>query len=134
MNVQPSLTLSTHDVRRLEALLQNMEPSPTVSRLEAELARARWVEPTQVPAQVVTMNSRLRCIEVDSGRVHELQLVYPHEADAGAGRISILAPVGSAVLGLSVGDAIDWPVPGGRSVRLRVTDVIWQPEAHGQFE
>lgn len=134
MNAKPALTVSTRDAQRLEALLASMDPSPAVARLEGELARARLVEPAQMPPRTVTMNSRVRCVEEGSDRVHELQLVYPHEADVTAGRISVLAPVGSALLGLSVGDVIDWPVPGGRSVRLRVTDVIWQPEAHGQVE
>lgn len=134
MTAVPALTLSTHDARRLEALLQSLEPGPAVTRLEAELMRARLVEPAQIPAGTVTMNSRLRCIEEESGRTQELQLVYPTDADAKAGRVSVLAPVGSALLGLSVGDAIEWPVPGGRSMRLRVTEVIWQPEAHGQVE
>lgn len=134
MTPAPPLTLSTHDARRLEAMLQNMAPSAAVERLEDELLRAQLVEPSQMPPGIVTMNSRVRCVEEGSDRVHELQLVYPNEADAKAGRVSVLAPVGSALLGLSAGDAIDWPVPGGRSVRLRVTEVTWQPEAHGLLE
>lgn len=134
MTAAPPLTISTHDARRLEALLQNMEPGPAVTRLEHELVRAQLVEPSKMPPDIVTMNSRVRCVEEDSDRVHDLQLVYPPNADATAGRVSVLAPVGSALLGLSAGEAIEWPVPSGRTARLRVTEVVWQPEAHGQVD
>lgn len=134
MNPAPPLTLSTHDARRLESLLHTLPPGPAVSRLEEELARGQLVEPADMPPHIVTMNSRVRCVEELTERVHELQLVFPRDADAASGRISVLAPVGSALLGLGVGDSIEWPVPGGRNLRLRVTEVVWQPEANGQVE
>ena len=128
---RPNLTVSTHDARRLEALLQGEtgRGAPMAGLLEQELARATLVEPTQVPADVVTMHSRVVCADDTSGERHEVELEYPHEADADLGRISILAPVGTALLGLAVGDAIDWPVPGGRTTRVRVMAVPYQPEA-----
>ena len=128
---RPNLTVTTHDVRRLEALLQGEtgRGAPMAALLEQELARATLVEPQDVPAGTVTMHSRVVCQEEGSGEQHEIELVYPHEADADLGRISILAPVGTALLGLAVGDAIDWPVPGGRTTRMRVMAVPYQPEA-----
>ena len=69
---------------------------------------------------------------VDDGSERELTLVYPRDAEAGADRVSILAPVGSALLGLRVGDSIDWPVPGG-NLNLRVLAICYQPEAAGEL-
>jgi regulator of nucleoside diphosphate kinase len=129
--IRPNLTVSTHDARRLEALLQGEtgRDAPMASLLEQELARATLVEPTQVPVNVVTMHSRVVCRDESSGERHEVELVYPGEADAGLGRISVFAPLGAALLGLTVGDAIDWPIPGGRTTRVRVIAVPYQPEA-----
>jgi regulator of nucleoside diphosphate kinase len=128
--IRPNLTVTTHDARRLEALLQGEagRGAPMASLLEQELARATLVDPTQIPADVVTMHSRVECQDETSGERHEVELVYPHEADADLGRVSILAPVGTALLGLAVGDAIDWPMPGGRMTRVRVMAVSYQPE------
>ena len=85
-----------------------------------------------MPADVVTMNS-IASIEDVSGETREISLVYPREADGAANRISVLAPVGSAMLGLRVGQSIAWKVPGGRALRLRVAGISYQPEASGQL-
>lgn len=128
---RPSLMLTTQDARRLEALLQGAagRASPMAALLEEELVRADVVDDADIGAGVVTMNSRVVCEDVDSGERHEIELVYPHEADAARGRVSVLAPVGAALLGLSTGDAIAWPVPGGRTLQMRVVAVPFQPEA-----
>ena len=86
-----------------------------------------------MPADVVTMNSTVDCIDDISGDTHPVTLVYPRDADAAAGRVSVLAPVGSALLGLSVGQQIDWQAPGGRALRLRVVAIRYQPEAAGDL-
>jgi len=129
--IRPNLTVSTHDARRLEALLQGQtgRDAPMAGLLEQELARATLVEPTEVPANVVTMHSRVVCRDESSGEQHDVELVYPGEADADLGRVSVFAPLGAALLGLTVGDAIDWPVPGGRTTRVRVMAVPYQPVA-----
>lgn len=77
------------------------------------------------------MNSVVRFVDEDSGRESEVRLVFPGHADLESNQISVLAPIGSALLGLSVGDSIDWPVPNARSRRLRVVAVTYQPEAAG---
>lgn len=132
----PPLILSRHDVGRLEALLSTRAgaASPMAARLEAEIARATVREPRDMPPEVVTMNSTLVCIDDTTGVERRLRLVYPEQADASAGQVSVLAPVGAALLGLSVGQSIDWPLPDGRSTRLRVTAVLDQPEAHGRLD
>lgn len=125
----PPLIISTRDYRRLEALLQSEAgaASPVADRLEQELLRAELLEPPQVPADVVTMESDVVCIDEISGTERRLRLVYPRDADAAAGHVSVLAPVGAALLGLSVGQSIEWPLPGGRTTRLKVTAIASQP-------
>ncbi|RIK97211.1 MAG: nucleoside diphosphate kinase regulator [Proteobacteria bacterium] len=130
----PTLRVSRFDLERLERLLDRLGDSPDYDRLREELDRAEVLEPQEMPADVVTMNSRVRFADVDSGEESEISLVFPRHADPEAGRISILAPVGSALLGLSVGATIEWPVPDGRKRRLRVVAIAYQPEAAGDFE
>jgi regulator of nucleoside diphosphate kinase len=129
--MDPTLTVTTENARRLEAVLQSATAtaSPMAALLEEELSRAQWVESDAISSDIVTMNSRVVCRDETSGEEHEVELVYPHEADADSGRISVLAPVGAALLGLAVGSAIDWPLPGGRTTRVRVLAVPFQPEA-----
>ena len=121
----PSLRISSRDAARLEALLEapQWRDHPATGALAAELARAEIVSDDAMPPDVVGMHSRVDCIDDASGERHAIRLVYPHEADIDAGRVSILAPVASALLGLAPGQSIDWAVPGGRTLRLRVLDV-----------
>jgi len=127
------LIVSTRDVRRLEALLASPTgaSSHTAELLEAELLRADVREPGDIPADVVTMNSQVTCVDESSGKEYLLRLVYPEHADASESRVSVLAPIGAALLGLSVGQSITWPLPGNRVSRLRVAAVTYQPEASG---
>lgn len=101
--------------------------------LDSELSRAVVVEPAEVPANVVTMNSRVVYENVPTGESREVTLVYPTKSNAADGRISVLAPLGAALLGLAVGDEIHWPVSTGKELHLKVRDVPYQPEAAGDF-
>jgi regulator of nucleoside diphosphate kinase len=101
--------------------------------LRDELDRAEIVEPEQIPPSVVTMNSTVRFRIESSGEDYCLTLVYPKDVDASGDKISILAPVGSALLGLSTGDEIEWPRPGGGTIKLRIVKVVYQPEREGKF-
>jgi regulator of nucleoside diphosphate kinase len=134
---RPDIVLTATDERRLTRLLDakasELDPK-TLELLEDEIHRATIVEPSQVPADVVTMNSLVSFEDLDTGQRSEVTLVYPSAASGTGGKVSILAPIGSALLGLSVGDAIDWPVPGGCSRRLRVIAVHYQPEADGRLD
>lgn len=132
---KPRVIISSLDTERLEQLIESLSNMsfPGKDNLEAELARAEIVEPEDIPATVVTMNSTVR-FEVDSS--HEefcLTLVYPRNVDASGEKISILAPVGSALLGLSQGDEIEWPKPGGGMLRVRIKEVTYQPERSGEY-
>lgn len=130
----PSLIVSRLDCERLDALLDSPPAAGLDTRgLRDELDRADIVEPGQIPADVITMNSVIRFLDEDKGTEREMTLVYPRDADGRAGRVSVLAPVGSALLGLRVGAAIAWPLPGGRAARLRVLGLSYQPEAAGDL-
>jgi regulator of nucleoside diphosphate kinase len=131
----PSIIVSTCDMARLEALLDSpaLSRHPAAVALSQELERAQVLPPEEIPAGIVTMHSRVDCEDELHDEKHSLTLVYPHEADFDKGRVSVLAPVGSALLGLSVGQTIDWTAPGGRQLRLRVIAVHYQPEAAGDF-
>jgi len=131
----PSIIVSVRDIARLEALLDSpaLSRHPAAIALAQELERAQVLPPEEIPEGIVTMHSRVDCVDELNNETHSLTLVYPHEADFDKGRVSVLAPVGSALLGLSVGQTIDWAAPGGRQLRLRVTAVHYQPEAAGDI-
>ncbi|KAF1687813.1 nucleoside diphosphate kinase regulator [Pseudoxanthomonas taiwanensis] len=131
----PSLIISSRDFARLEAMLDSpvLSRHPAAIALMDELNRAEVVPPEQVPPDVVTMHSQVECEDVASGEEHVLTLVYPNEADVEKGHVSVLAPVGSALLGLSVGQSIEWEAPGGRKLNLRVKAVRYQPAAAGDL-
>jgi len=101
--------------------------------LREELERATLVPSEDIPASVVTMNSRVVLRDVDSEQPMTVSLVFPADADASAGAISVLAPVGTAILGYSETDIVEWPVPAGMR-RIRVEKVLYQPEAAGDFD
>ncbi|WP_101925204.1 MULTISPECIES: nucleoside diphosphate kinase regulator [Luteimonas] len=122
----PPVQLTAHDLARLDAMLESdtYRHHPGAAALQRELDRAD-VLPDSAPSESVGMQSRVSCVDEDSGIHHRFSLVYPHEADVDvdAGRVSILAPVGTALLGLRVGQRIDWPVANRRTLRLRVMAV-----------
>lgn len=126
---QSELILTSRDFDRLERLLESLPAGsfPGKQALQEELARAKIVEPRDVPPDVVTMNSVVRFRLAESGEEFRLRLVYPSEGE-GPDRISILAPVGSALLGLSVGDELEWPLPSGRVSTVKVVEIVRQPE------
>lgn len=135
MHTKPKVVISALDAERLEKLIQSLPSNAFPGRddLEAELVRAEIVEPKDVPPTVVTMNSTVRFEVVSSSEEFCLTLVYPKDIDASGERISILAPVGSALLGLSQGDEIEWPKPGGGTLRVRIKEVTYQPERSGEY-
>lgn len=98
--------------------------------LEEEVERATIVKAGEVPHDVVTMNSRVRIKDLDSGRVVTYEIVFPPEADVANNRISVLAPIGTGLLGCSVGTTVEWQVPSGLR-RLRILEIEYQPEAAG---
>ncbi|WP_338062178.1 nucleoside diphosphate kinase regulator [Vulgatibacter incomptus] len=135
MPTERKIYVTTHDMKRLLALLEgtaSVRNAEAAEALESELASAVVVAPDKIPDNVVTMNSRVRFQDEETGQEREITLVYPKDADPQQGKISILAPVGAALIGLSVGQSVDWPLPGGRLKRLKIVEVLFQPEAAGQ--
>ena len=136
MEQKPPITISSLDAARLEKMLDSLgsKQIPNKDDLQAELDRANIVEPEEVPHDVVTMNSTVIFRMESSSAEFSLTLVYPNNIDDGAGKISVLAPVGSALLGLREGDEISWPKPGGGLLKVRILKVVYQPERSGDFQ
>ncbi|BDF95675.1 MULTISPECIES: nucleoside diphosphate kinase regulator [Pseudoalteromonas] len=135
MNKRPELIISSLDADRLYDLMESLPAGSFAGEkeLEAELGRATIVEPKDMPSTVVTMNSTVNFIVESSQEEFTKTLVYPKNADANADKISILAPVGSALLGLSQGDEIEWPKPGGGVITVKIKEVTYQPERVGEL-
>src|ERR1051325_6538568 len=104
-----------------------------LNKLETELDRAEIVAPRDIPANVVTMRSQVRLRDLMSGESNTYSLVFPTEADFAKGKISVLAPIGTAILGYRQGDTIEWPVPSGMR-KLKIEEILYQPEAAGDGE
>lgn len=135
MSTKPDIVISSLDAERLEKLLATLPASAATARreLEAELARAEILDPHEMPPSVVTMNSTVRFRVESSAEEFTLTLVYPKDMDDSGRKISILAPVGSALLGLAQGDEIEWPKPGGGMLKVRIDEVTYQPERAGEY-
>ena len=104
-----------------------------LEKLRGELNRAQIVLPQEIPGDVITMNSQVALLDLDTQEEEIYTLVYPEEANTSEGKISILAPIGTAMLGYRVGDVFEWEVPAGKR-RLKVDKILYQPEASGNYE
>ena len=136
MQAYPNITITSRDAARLETLLEGLPAHSFAGQkaLEDEIYRATIVAPENVPPSVVTMNSTVRFAVLPSGVERRLKLVYPGKTDASDQTVSILAPVGSALLGLAEGDEIHWPNPNGGTLHLVVLEVEDQPERAGLYD
>jgi regulator of nucleoside diphosphate kinase len=136
VTAKPEIILSERDAERLEKLLDSFPANafPGKADLEVELERAKIVDSKDITPDVVTMNSKVKFRVSSSDSEFCLTLVYPKDVDESGETISILAPVGSALLGLSRGDEIEWPKPGGGVLKVRIEDVLYQPDQWGQSE
>jgi regulator of nucleoside diphosphate kinase len=131
------IQITKFDMKRLQDLLLRAEQSEyhgsiSLENLAKEMKRAIQVAPREIPPDVITMNSKARLVDCDTGEELERTLVFPEDADMDNGRISVLAPIGTAMLGYRVGDVFEWDVPAGKR-RFRVKGIIYQPEAAGHF-
>lgn len=115
-----------------EALARGSRDAVFLKDLSQELSRAKDVDPKEVPPDVVTMNSRVVLEDLGSGETMEYTLVFPDQANVEQGRLSVVSPIGTAILGYSKGDSISWHTPGG-SRKLKIVSIPFQPEAAGQF-
>jgi regulator of nucleoside diphosphate kinase len=130
-------TMTDFDLRRLDALFERLRgqvtPPPTLDLLERELERAIVLKPQEIPPTVVTMNSRVEVVDTDTEERSCLTLVFPSMAGIESGRVSVLAPLGAALLGSREGTPVTWHTPRGTR-RLRIERVVYQPEAAGRFD
>lgn len=129
MYSQDSLILTQDDFQKLSSLVSTTQ-SEIAELLEEELGRASIVSNDKLPQDVVSMNSTISFQDLDTNKDSIVTLVYPHEANIDENKISILAPIGSALIGLKVGQTINWPVPNGKEKRLKVISVLYQPDAN----
>jgi regulator of nucleoside diphosphate kinase len=126
------------DYNRLSGLIdrtreRNVADREYLNKLEAELDRAEIVGQKDIPADVITMRSKVRLKDLVSGESNTYSVVFPTEANFAEGKISVLAPIGTAILGYRQGDTIEWPVPSGLR-KLKVEEVLYQPESAGDHE
>ena len=125
------------DMDRLLDLIEGVRSSPKFNKvnidlLEKELYRGVLVDPQNIPHDVITMNSKVGITDTESGEKMSYTLVFPSAANISENKLSILAPLGMALIGYRKGDIIEWPVPSGIR-KLKVDEIIYQPEAAGNY-
>lgn len=129
--------ITEFDMKRLRELIDLARRAESYSKeylnkLSDELDRGQLVAPQDVPKDVITMNSRVRLTDLDTGEEATYTLVFPEDADINQGKISVLAPIGTAMFGYSIGDTITWEAPDG-VIHLQVKKILYQPEASGDY-
>ena len=135
---EAAIYITEVDRQRLEKLIEiaggrdRLANHEYLRRLEHELERAETFAPEDVPGDVITMRSKVRLRDMSTGEEMVYALVFPVEANSDEGKISVLAPIGTAMLGYRVGDLIEWQVPSGLR-RLKVEEILYQPEASGDY-
>ncbi len=128
--------ITEYDMQRLLKLLNGIQYCPQerahLELLIEEMERAVVVPSEKVSENVVTLNTRMRVKDLDSSEESSIQLVFPNDEDFEHGKISILTPIGAALIGYSKGDTAEWKVPAGIR-RLRIEEIMYQPEADGLY-
>ena len=132
---QPSIFITTKDVEKLRDLIREAfhteyRGSDYLKKLAQEIEKASVVQPEEIPSDVITLNSTARLVDRETNEEMVYTLVFPEDADTSQGKISILAPIGTAMLGYKAGDTFEWDTPGGKRT-IRVKEILYQPEAAG---
>ena len=117
----------------MDAQSKGYRGSVYLEKLRGELARAEIVLPQEIPGDVITMNSKVALMDLDTQEEEIYTLVYPENANTTEGKVSVLAPIGTAMLGYRVNDVFEWEVPAGKR-HLKVDKILYQPEAAGDYE
>ncbi|MBD1405156.1 nucleoside diphosphate kinase regulator [Leclercia adecarboxylata] len=130
-----TIIINELDAERIDRLLEQpaFASLPIASALNDELDRAQMCAPQDMPANVVTMNSQVKFRDLTTGEVRTRTLVYPAQMTDSSTQLSVMAPVGAALIGLRTGDTIHWELPGGTATHLEVLELVWQPEAAGEY-
>lgn len=126
------ILVTEKDLLRIRHIL-SFQDSEEFENLELELDRAKIISDSEVPGDLVTMNSKVKFLNIQENREMTLTLVYPPDANFAEGKVSVLASLGSALLGLRKGQEINWMFPDGKTRTLRILDVVYQPEANGHW-
>jgi regulator of nucleoside diphosphate kinase len=119
-----AIYITEYDLLRLQPLLEaarryERADHEALSLLQQELDRAILCDADELPSDIVSMNSTAKVTDLDTGKLMEFTIVFPRGSDYNAGRISVLAPIGTALLGYSKGEEVEWPTPGGlRTFRI----------------
>jgi len=127
METNQELIISETDYERISSLLRTA-PDEIQELLQTELDRATVVPDDKLPEGVVSMNSTVTFLDLSTNKTNKVTLVYPHEANIAENKISILAPIGAALIGLRVGQTMKWPLPGGKEKELKVVEVNREKE------
>ncbi|MBS9434896.1 MULTISPECIES: nucleoside diphosphate kinase regulator [Photorhabdus] len=132
---KPAIIINELDAERLDSLLEQPAFADTsiADALNEELDRAEIVPPAEIPSDVVTMNSRVRFLDLTSNEERVRTLVYPASLQDSSDQLSVMAPLGAAILGLRIGDEISWALPNGEETRVKVLELLYQPEAAGEL-
>ena len=132
---RPPIIINRLGAERLQRLIDNADKQdmPVAEALEKELERCEQVEPENVPADVVSMNSSVTFTDIKRHKQMTRTLVYPQALAGNDNGVSVMAPIGAALLGLKVGSTIDWDLPSGEQICLRVDALLFQPESAGQY-
>ncbi len=129
--------ITDFDMKRFKWLISNTHRFDKMDikhlkQLEIELANAEIVEPKDIPADVVTMNSKVRIKFLDTNEEKIFTLVFPFDADLEQDKLSILAPIGVAIIGYKTGETIEWDFPKGKR-QIKIEEIIYQPEREGNY-
>ena len=132
---RPAIIINEFDAERIDRLLEQpaYANSPVANALNDELDRAQMCAPEAMPHDVVSMNSQVRFRDLTTGEERVRTLVFPAQMTDSSSQLSVMAPVGAALLGRRTGSTIHWELPGGASPHLEVLELLYQPEAAGEF-
>lgn len=129
--------ITKNDQRRLNDLLSvasefNYRDRDDLKELEGELKRAHIVDSQKVPANIVTMNSKVKLRDLDTNEENIYTLVFPNDANLDEGKISVVSPIGTAILGYAAENVIEWKVPAGKR-HIKIEEILYQPESAGDY-
>ena len=132
---KPTIIINELDAERLDSLLEQpaFADSPIAEALNEELDRADIVTPADIPANIVTMNSKVRFMDLKNNEERIRTLVYPASLKDSVTELSVMAPMGAALLGLAINDEISWQLPNGLETKVKVLEILYQPEAAGEL-
>jgi len=137
MKYQNNIYITECDFKKLNNLLETIETSAAkdrvfIEQLRKEIERAQVVSADRISGNIVTINSEVLLQDMSTREEFACRVVFPSDADVDSGRISVLAPVGTALLGYKAGDIVSWKVPSGIR-KLKIKEVLYQPESEGDL-